>query len=470
MSALAGRTGTACCTATSAANVFLCRVGEGDGVHVKVLDFGLARARGNVAITNYDRPQWIGTPQYMSPEQIRGEAEPGEKADVWGMAAVLYELATGKPAFVGGIDQLIKDIGNRRPVPVRVLREDAPEEFADAIESALSIRSGGPPDRGLAMRRRGVQRVDAGATAAEEEEAAEGQRTGGDERVGHASDLPAAGGASGRSARLGEGGPGARWLRSGGRDVGAGMSGTTTAMTSSGRRRRSRSRSPQPVAAGGARAAAQSGAWRRGAPPRLSVVSLRRRSGQDAAVRCGGGGGRRHTAGFTPVSSRWRHRVAPVPRLTPRGDGVGGRRLEPERMCVPDSQGARHRVARRALPRDPTRSSAASTALGRRQWAAGAARHGQTKAAPAAMGDRSPAGQRSRGPERPLGRRLLDEPCGREAGRKPRSAGRVAGGALRQHGYADEAGLAEEDRERQQGVGESPPPRGAGESASRSSA
>ncbi|HEU5060660.1 MAG TPA: serine/threonine-protein kinase [Kofleriaceae bacterium] len=120
------------------ANLFLCRVGEGDGVHVKVLDFGLARARGNVAITNYDRPQWIGTPQYMSPEQIRGEAEPGEKADVWGMAAVLYEATTGKPAFSGPIDQLIKDIGNRRPVPVRVLRADAPEELADALESALS--------------------------------------------------------------------------------------------------------------------------------------------------------------------------------------------------------------------------------------------------------------------------------------------------------------------------------------------
>jgi eukaryotic-like serine/threonine-protein kinase len=120
------------------ANVFLCRVGEGDGVHVKVLDFGLARARGNVAITNYDRPQWIGTPQYMSPEQIRGEKEPGEKADVWGLAAVLYEVATGQPAFSGPIDQLMKDIGNRRPVPVRVLRADAPEEFADAIEAALS--------------------------------------------------------------------------------------------------------------------------------------------------------------------------------------------------------------------------------------------------------------------------------------------------------------------------------------------
>jgi hypothetical protein len=120
------------------ANVFLCRVGEGEGVHVKVLDFGLARARGNVAITNYDRPQWIGTPQYMSPEQIRGEAEPGEKADVWGMAAVLYEAATGRPAFSGGIEQLIAEIGNRRPVPVRVLREDAPVDFADAVESALS--------------------------------------------------------------------------------------------------------------------------------------------------------------------------------------------------------------------------------------------------------------------------------------------------------------------------------------------
>jgi hypothetical protein len=57
------------------------------------------------------------------------------------MAALLYEVATGKPAFSGPIDQLIKDIGNRRPVPLRVLREDAPEEFADAIETALS------PDR-----------------------------------------------------------------------------------------------------------------------------------------------------------------------------------------------------------------------------------------------------------------------------------------------------------------------------------
>jgi serine/threonine protein kinase len=120
------------------ANLFLCRVGDGGDVHLKVLDFGLARARDLLAITNYDRPQWIGTPQYMSPEQIKGVAEPGPQADVWGMAAVLYEMATGRPAFAGPVEQLVVEIGSRHPVPVRVIRPDAPVELAEAIEAALS--------------------------------------------------------------------------------------------------------------------------------------------------------------------------------------------------------------------------------------------------------------------------------------------------------------------------------------------
>src|SRR5207248_1377915 len=66
----------------------------------KILDFGVARiARPGPALTRTG--QLIGTPGYMAPEQARGSREVSAAADIFALGCVLYECATGEPAFVG---------------------------------------------------------------------------------------------------------------------------------------------------------------------------------------------------------------------------------------------------------------------------------------------------------------------------------------------------------------------------------
>ena len=75
----------------------------------KILDFGLARKVTNLAAA------LAGTPLYMSPEQARGETV-GMASDVYSLALVLYELATGQRPFGR---QSLDDLGSRRAKPPR---------------------------------------------------------------------------------------------------------------------------------------------------------------------------------------------------------------------------------------------------------------------------------------------------------------------------------------------------------------
>jgi eukaryotic-like serine/threonine-protein kinase len=73
-----------------------------DGL-VKVVDFGLARvseAGQESAVEASRAGALIGTPRYMSPEQARGQ-KPDARTDIFSLGAVLYEMATGAPAFPG---------------------------------------------------------------------------------------------------------------------------------------------------------------------------------------------------------------------------------------------------------------------------------------------------------------------------------------------------------------------------------
>jgi eukaryotic-like serine/threonine-protein kinase len=72
-----------------------------DGSRAKVIDLSLARPPGPA-------PAGIGTWCYLAPEQARG-GELGPAADVWGIGAVLFEAATGSPAFDEGRDSLDDD-------------------------------------------------------------------------------------------------------------------------------------------------------------------------------------------------------------------------------------------------------------------------------------------------------------------------------------------------------------------------
>ena len=76
-------------------NVMLTRNGE-----VKVMDFGIARAVSDAQATMTQTAQVIGTAQYLSPEQARGERVDA-RSDLYSTGCLLYELLTGRPPFLG---------------------------------------------------------------------------------------------------------------------------------------------------------------------------------------------------------------------------------------------------------------------------------------------------------------------------------------------------------------------------------
>jgi serine/threonine protein kinase len=85
------------------ANIFLTRNEDG-AVQVKLLDFGISKFEPDTGPSSRMEPTLtahgvtLGTPEYMSPEQIEGLADVDARADVWAMAAVLYEMLAGEAA------------------------------------------------------------------------------------------------------------------------------------------------------------------------------------------------------------------------------------------------------------------------------------------------------------------------------------------------------------------------------------
>lgn len=112
---------------------------------VKVLDFGIARAGFGPELTQpHSR---IGTPAYMSPEQARGDRQPGPAADVFGIGVVLYQCLTGRKPFLGeDLMALIARILLDDPVPVRELVPACPPEL-DALVTRMLAKE---PDQRFA--------------------------------------------------------------------------------------------------------------------------------------------------------------------------------------------------------------------------------------------------------------------------------------------------------------------------------
>lgn len=100
-----------------------------------VSDFGLASAAGLDRLTRTGA--LVGTPLYMSPEQVLGQTL-GPQADVWALGVVLYEaLARQRPFEAGGLAELAVKIVGATPTPLRDLAPQVPRELEEIVGRAL---------------------------------------------------------------------------------------------------------------------------------------------------------------------------------------------------------------------------------------------------------------------------------------------------------------------------------------------
>jgi eukaryotic-like serine/threonine-protein kinase len=133
---------------------------------VKLIDFGIARQEGARRLTFAKLSQVMGTPDYISPEQVKGKRGDG-RSDVYALGVMLYEMLTGKTPFVGPNPfSIMNDRLLNNPIPprevdpsispqlqeiiYRALERDPKNRYPNAHEMALDLEH---PDRvGVAER------------------------------------------------------------------------------------------------------------------------------------------------------------------------------------------------------------------------------------------------------------------------------------------------------------------------------
>ncbi len=101
----------------------------------KIMDFGIAKI---VSTTATQTGMIVGTPSYMSPEQITGRAVDA-RTDIFSLGAVFYELLTHEKAFPGdNITTVMYRVVNENPAPVSVVNLGVPTQFSPIIQKAMS--------------------------------------------------------------------------------------------------------------------------------------------------------------------------------------------------------------------------------------------------------------------------------------------------------------------------------------------
>ncbi len=122
-------------------NLFLART-VGDAVKVKVLDFGVSKSnsaisRGEGGLTH--TRTMLGSPLYMSPEQMRSSRNVDARADVWALGVVLFELLTNTLPFEAEtLPELCLKVVSDPPRSLPDLRPELPPQLCGVVERCLS--------------------------------------------------------------------------------------------------------------------------------------------------------------------------------------------------------------------------------------------------------------------------------------------------------------------------------------------
>jgi serine/threonine-protein kinase len=126
-------------------NIFLVR--DAGVATVKVLDFGIAKVtRASEEFTSQVQSltgsgEVLGTPNYMSPEQVFGERDIDQRSDIWALGVILYECLTGSvPTKAANVGQVFKLIVAGGIKPLHQVLPEAPEEIARLVRAMLARR------------------------------------------------------------------------------------------------------------------------------------------------------------------------------------------------------------------------------------------------------------------------------------------------------------------------------------------
>ena len=123
-------------------NLFLCRRQDGTDL-VKVLDFGIAKLEAFDDGLATRTGLVLGTPAYMSPEQARGDRDLDARADVYGLAAILYQLLSGdKPHPGASHNAILHHIATQPAVPLRADALALPAALVAIVERGLAADVG----------------------------------------------------------------------------------------------------------------------------------------------------------------------------------------------------------------------------------------------------------------------------------------------------------------------------------------